>query len=422
MPSIGSPLEIDAVSSQIFFVTNSTGVQYLHSFRELLVGARSVDIAVSYVKLGGWQLVQKEFARAGIGASAIRVIATSQLGITQPQAVDAIRKSGAMIRNYFGRRVFHAKVIVAYDDSGAAMGAIVGSANLSESALNRAVECGIRTTDRSVLEELRAWFDSLIADDRQTREFSDADLQFLKETWKTSSALRLRQSLRAPITVARSGLLKADPEALEDLFVSVTLPIATLNVDHAGNNIRNLRHLLEVLHAFPRSSGNLRVETKQRSDLRLLGLLAHGKALTALGKDARRCKSETELARLWCNWASRASDADLDAINPRISAFKRAADRFWMLQDAVRRFFFDNRMQTAQRRTLQAIELFCNASDVVSGLEIDDFRRLARAIESPDLPNALRTAARDYFNNKGGRTWRDDDRRIMLEAWRAVRQ
>lgn len=409
------------MSSEIFFVTNSTPeIQYLHSLRDLLVGARAVDLAVSYVKLGGWKLVHKELLGAGIEASATRVIATSQLGITQPHAVEAIQKSGVVIRNYVGRRVFHAKVIVSYDDTGEPLGAIVGSANLSESALNRAIECGIRTTDQRVLQELRAWFESLIVDNRQTREFSRADLEFLERTWKTCSALRLRQSLQAPIAAGRGGLVKADPESLEDLFVTVTLPIATLNIDHARNNIRNLRHLFEVLHAFPRLSGNPGVATKQRSDLRLLGLLTRDNALTSLGREAKRCRSKAAVAGVWCNWAARTPDAELDAINPRIRAFKGAADRFWTLGEDVRRFFFDNRTQRSQRPTLQAIELFCNASQIVSGLEVDDFRRLARVIAAPDLPTALRSATRDYFENKGERTWRFDDRQIMLEAWKGV--
>lgn len=403
------------MSSQIFFVTNSTtGTQYLHSLRELLAGAHAVDLAVSYVKLGGWNLVHKELTTAGIKASATRVIATSQLGVTQPQAVEAIRTAGALIRNYVGPRVFHAKVIVAYDGSHAPLGAIVGSANLSESALKLGVECGIRTTDRQVLGELQTWFDSLIADNRQTCEFSDDDLQFLERAWKAASALRLRQSLQAPISAGRKGRVKADPESLEDLFVTVTLPIATLNIDHAGNNIRNLHHLREVIQQFPQ------LTDKQRSEFHLLGLLDRKNKLTPLGREARQCRSEADLASLWCRWAKRTSDAELSAINPRIRAFKRAADRFWTLREDVRRFFFDNLSQSSQRPTLQSIELFCNASQVVADLEIDDFRQLARVIDGPGLPSALRRATSDYFENKGKRSWRDDDRRIMLDTWKKL--
>jgi len=410
------------VSGENFFVTNSaSGDRYLHSLRKLLSGAHAADFAVSYVKLGGWNLVQTELKRAGISTATTRVLATSQLGVTQPQAVEAIRDSGVLIRNYVGGKVFHAKAIIAYDGTGKPVGAIVGSANLSESALNRAVECGIRTTDPSVLDDLRTWFESLISDKRQTREFSDVDLEFLEQTWRTSSALRLRQAFETPIAAVRSGVIEVDPESLEDLFVTVAIPIATLNIDHAGNNIRNLHHLREVLREFPRLSANPRLAAKQRSDLRLLGLLARDNNLTALGREAKnRFRSEARLASLWCKWVARTPDAALDAINPRIRAFKRAADRFWTLREEVQRFFFDNLTKPSERLTLQCIELVCSGSAVVSALEIEDLRRLATVIHGPELPTPLRHAVDDYFENKGRRSWRDDDRRIVLEAWKEI--
>lgn len=68
------------------------------------------------------------------------------------------------------------------------VGAIVGSANLSSSALggrvgHRQDEAAVRVTDQLIVKEIGIWFEELW-DDSETKEISDADLERAKEEFK----------------------------------------------------------------------------------------------------------------------------------------------------------------------------------------------------------------------------------------------
>jgi len=77
-----------------------------------------------------------------------------------------------------------------------------------------------------------------------------------------------------------------------------------------------------------------------------------------------------DIARLWCRWLKRTPNAELGEINPRLLIAKRVFPQFWRLRPEVRNHFLDNVQNRDDRRTLQTIELLCNASEVVQELSL----------------------------------------------------
>ena len=163
----------------------------------------------------------------------------------------------------------------------------------------------------------------------------------------------------------RAGLVPLEVEdldALEDVFATVQVLIGVLNLNYAGNNIRNLRHVREVLAAWNAvRTSSQPAEGKQGSELRLLGF-ADGPNLTALGRAAAAVGSEEEVARIWCAWLQRTDDTELLRINHRLVLAKRVFAQFWRLRPEVREYFLANAERPADRRTLQTIELLCEFS------------------------------------------------------------
>ena len=95
--------------------------------------AQAVDIAVSYLQMSGWFLLEGALKR--VSERNIRIITTDQMNVTQPAVLRAAIRRGIHVRCYRGNRVFHPKVFVIHGTDKANDVAIVGSANISFSGL-----------------------------------------------------------------------------------------------------------------------------------------------------------------------------------------------------------------------------------------------------------------------------------------------
>jgi hypothetical protein len=324
--------------------------------------------------------------------------------------------SGAWVRNYDGDRVYHPKVYLIYGKARDPKVAILGSANLSESALTTAVEAGISTRNRGLLKQLQSWFENLFEDHHHSHDIDTHLLNELDSLWARAAARRvlaIKSSSRARAARPRE-VPPENIEVLEDLFATIRAPIGILSFDHAGNNVRNLLRALEVLHRYPR------LGDKERSELHLLGFLSDGQ-LTELGETGRHCTTEQSLAREWCRWVAAQAEPDLQRLNSRLASFKRAATQFWKLKPEVREFFFGNLRSTRHRPLLQTIELLCNGSRVSRKISLDKLRSLAPLVAAPTgLTKFLEDCINEYHQNKGSRSWSSEDRRMVLTAWREV--
>lgn len=399
---------------EIRWVTNDHGQRttFLRSIGSALVGASAVDIAVSYAAVSGWELLKIPLARVG----RVRMLITSQFAITQPEALRRALTAGVWVRNYDGERVYHPKMYLVYGRVGDPKVAILGSANLSESALTTAVEAGISTTHRPLLKQLQSWFEELFEDRVHSRDVDAALLTKLEGLWVRAAARRVlaRKSSSRGRTAQPRGVSPENIEVLEDLFATIRMPIGILSFDHAGNNVRNLLRALDVLRRYPR------LTDKERSELRLLGFWSDGQ-LTELGATGRRCTSEQALASVWCRWVAAQTEPDLQQLNSRLASFKRAATQFWRLRPEIREFFLGNLGSTRQRPLLQTIELLCNGSRVVRKISLEKLRSLAPLVAAPTgLTKFLADCVRDYHRNKGSRSWSSADRLTMLIAWKDV--
>jgi hypothetical protein len=244
----------------------------------------------------------------------------------------------------------------------------------------------------------------------------------MEEKWRALAAARALSRLRVHQRPAITPKAKPEPvgpedlDTLEDVFATIQLPIGLLNMDCAGNNVRNIGKVREVLANPTQAHG------KQQSELKLLGLMRGGN-LTELGKAAAAQKTDEAFARLWCKWLQVTPDEELLAINPKgkLLVAKRVFRQFWRLKEDVRKYFLANAKSPEDRRTLQTIELLCNARAVVQELSLKDMRTLSNLLGQPErVPEYIRDEVAEYFGNKGTRSWDTTDRRVMPEAWRAA--
>ena len=392
----------------------SKGRTMLHNLRSALVDASGLDVAVSFALLSGWEILEPNLKR--LDPQRVRMLVTPQLAITQPQALSRALDMGVQLR-FFTGRIYHPKVYLAYGKRGAPRFALVGSANMSECALTTSVEAAMLTDDPTVLSKIRRWFDTLF----HHREYSSVvDRQVIarfEKVWRRAALDRARNATGRGGPKAGGG--RSEPtegvrESVEDILATVHSPIGTLSLDQAGNNIRNLERLVEVLGRYPD------VSAKERSELKLLGLARRG-MLTPLGVKCSEASSPVAVAEKWCGWVASESNANLGRVNPRLVSFKRAATRFWQLQPELRSVFLKDSANGKKRELVQSIELLCNGDDVVCSLRLDYVKRVARSIVGGSASSKfVRRRVDEYRRNKGSRGWKSSDRAVILRAWRRV--
>jgi hypothetical protein len=239
-------------------------------------------------------------------------------------------------------------------------------------------------------------------------------------TWLEIGARLFVRRTSAPPFVA--PLTTEDIDTSDDVFSSIQPRLGLLNMDYAGNNIRNVARVRAVLAMWDTvKTSAAGVHSKHRSELKLLGF-AQGRNLTSLGVAARAATTDEAVARLWCAWVQQTSDSDLAETNDKLPIAKRVFSQFWRLKPEVRDYFLVNaeNPRPAIKSTLQRIELLCNASSVVQEFTLSDIEGLAPMIAArASLPAFVRAAVADYEDNKGVRSW-GPDRRIVPLAWKSV--
>lgn len=389
----------------------STGFQ--QALRELIRGADTLSVAVSYLQVGGWEMFHKQAERLSLPR--MRIVCTDQLGITHPEAVKRALNKQVRVRKFARKITYHPKVFLAHDAKGRATRFLLGSANLSASAFSDSVEAGVLGEEARPLRTLDRWFDNLF--NRHSVDFTADLLAEMDKKWREQAAQRAKNRFRRLRDRAvEPEVIPPEPEdidTLDDVLATIQLPIGLLNIDYGGNNVRNIDHLRKVL-STPRE----RLDQKQKSELKLLGFAFPYGELTVLGREAAASRTNMDIARLWCRWLKRTPNAKLGEINPRLLIAKRVFPQFWRLRPEVRNHFLDNVQNRDDRRTLQTIELLCNASEVVQELSLDDMRTLSGLLNSDRVPDYIREEVEEYFGNKGQRSWDRDDRRIIPLAWR----
>jgi hypothetical protein len=115
--------------------------------------------------------------------------------------------------------------------------------------------------------------------------FIQRNSEQIGDGWRSLAAARALSRLKVhqrPAVSPKTQPVPVGPEdldTLEDVFATIQLPIGLLNMDYAGNNVRNIAKAREVLANPAHAHG------KQQSELKLLGFMHEGK-LTVLGHAA----------------------------------------------------------------------------------------------------------------------------------------
>lgn len=320
---------------------------------------------------------------------------------------------GVATRVFHGNATYHPKCYLSLSSDGTPLRYVLGSANISLSALRTGVEVGLGGNEPSHLGELSIWFDEVY--ERRSIAVSTAMLGEMEDIWKLAAASRAKSRLKLVVTATGPGVAGSPAdlaETYEDAFGSLATPIGMLNFDHAGNNIRTLQLARRALGNWPSADG------KTVSEMKLLGFVSDG-TLTSLGKAAKKTSTHEDLALAWCGWLLATADEDLYKVNAKLVAAKRSLLRFCSLSKEVSDFFIANALESSEKKLLQTIELICNASSMVEKLGLAEIRMLSKLLPASEHMSARSAdVIATYFANKGARGWDRDDRRIMVNAFR----
>lgn len=174
-----------------------------------LPSADRVDLLMSFVKWGGFVEVRDALARL---ARPLRVLTTTYMGATEPEALEGLRELGAEIRvSYDERRTrLHAKAWLFHRDSGFST-ALIGSSNLSQAALRDGCEWNVRLSQRDnpgLLAKFRTTFDQYWED--PTFEPYEQE-RFLQSVGRRTDAARdaLAHVVRLRALPHQEGVLEA---------------------------------------------------------------------------------------------------------------------------------------------------------------------------------------------------------------------
>lgn len=188
-----------------------------------LQSAQDVDLICAFVIWSGVVTLLDELRAVVARGGRVRIITTTYMGATDPKAVRELQRAGAEVHVAFDaqRTKLHAKAWILNRPRGLST-AFVGSSNLSHTAMHAGLEWNVRLAEAeaaSVLDRMRATFDTYWADDAFEEFVADRDDERLAEALG-----RQRGGNKAGITSVSFAGLDVHPHPhqrrmLEDLMV-----------------------------------------------------------------------------------------------------------------------------------------------------------------------------------------------------------
>ena len=188
--SVSNPQPLPRPGTPLSFSSLLTGScddpQLEHELRTEMLTADRVDILVSFVKFAGLRLLRPAFENLVERGIAVRIITTSYMGASDPEAVEWLAaQPGISVRVSYDteRTRLHAKAYHFIRASGFST-AYIGSANMSRSAMTSGLEWTVKVTAQDmphILARFAAEFESYWAkeefvsfDSSQTTRFREA--------------------------------------------------------------------------------------------------------------------------------------------------------------------------------------------------------------------------------------------------------
>lgn len=220
------------------FLGNEATATILSGVRSIAAKAKSLDFAVSYVQVSGWNLLSEIRPQLDL-----RLLLTDQFELTHPNALQLARNSGVQLRRYVGNRIYHPKVYLGRNPDGSPSGAVIGSGNLSASGMAAGVEAAIIVRNPQLLNAIGLWFHELWANVGSAGDVDQGVIDRYRDRWRIAARARVkmrRERRRRAGAVSELAGGPEDIEVLEDLCETIRVPIALLSMDQARNNVRNL--------------------------------------------------------------------------------------------------------------------------------------------------------------------------------------
>jgi superfamily II DNA or RNA helicase len=140
-----------------------------HQIRSELASADQVDVLVSFVKWTGVRVLKPELASfAARHPGRLRILTTTYMGATEPEALDELAALGADVRVSYDNRTtrLHAKAWLFHRATGFPTG-IIGSSNLSYAAMHDGCEWNVRLStidNATILNKFLTTFDQYWSD------------------------------------------------------------------------------------------------------------------------------------------------------------------------------------------------------------------------------------------------------------------
>ncbi|MGH9426453.1 MAG: phospholipase D-like domain-containing protein, partial [Terriglobia bacterium] len=204
------------------------------AIHKLTIPAKSLDLAVAFIG-PEWQRLLANYS------GTIRTVCWLKHPATDPDAVQAMMKrSGAEVKQRDG---LHTKVYIA-----PGVGAVVGSANLSQPALTERgnstqCEAAVVLTNQRLVRVVSEWFEALWRDQRRTKPITRENLEEAKKERK-----------KWPFRAHTTNPVPPLPDVLPPLMVKLAAKIGKVS-------------LYKELHEYHKFISGLSPETLSRSDV-----------------------------------------------------------------------------------------------------------------------------------------------------------
>ena len=172
------------------------------AIKRLLSHCQRADLMVSYIKSSGTKFLGESLkACLGRAEGRVRILCTLEMEISHPEALKHLVELGAEVRVYDNKRGnYHPKLWIFSDEEGAQC--VVGSANMSESAMSRNVEVSALlqkggddiSSAKGIFESYWNSEHSIVA----TPEFLDVVIDARARRSKTIRAIQRKEWKRPP--------------------------------------------------------------------------------------------------------------------------------------------------------------------------------------------------------------------------------